>query len=257
MNLGEYLAKIILEADDQPEQTIALFPGNFKPPHKGHFEAVEKLLKTADQVVILISPKMSEGVTADESVAVWELYKPLLDGSVEIKITPSNNPNSEVENTITDNPDTTFIVASNSKSLEKYHNVKIFDIGSTEEKDATNLQMALLKDDQEEIAKFLPEKISVDQFLQALSKQPAEQPEETTPPPAETSAETPPAEEIPEQPLQESPPIEFEKDAYQDYILTNRRKIEAAAAVFNIPIPDIEYAFNGGNEVVLNDDMWK
>jgi len=32
MNLGQYLANIILEAEDQP--TIALFPGAFKPPHK-------------------------------------------------------------------------------------------------------------------------------------------------------------------------------------------------------------------------------
>ncbi len=56
MNLGEYLANIILEANDQPEQTIALFPGNFKPPYKDHFEVVEKLLKTADQVVVLVSP---------------------------------------------------------------------------------------------------------------------------------------------------------------------------------------------------------
>jgi cytidyltransferase-like protein len=246
MNLGEYLAKIILEADDQPEQTIALFPGSFKPPHKGHFEAVEKLLKNADQVVILISPKIQDGITADESVAVWNLYKSLLDGPVEVKIASSDNPNNEVEDTVKNNPDTNFLVVNN-KSLEKYHNVKIFDASNVDGKEATDLRMALLKDDQEEIAKYLPTNVSVDQFLQALSKQPTEQPEETLPP----------AEEIPEQPLQESPPIEFEKDAYQDYILANRRKIEQAAAVFNIPIDDMEFAFNGGTEVVLNDDMWK
>ena len=52
MNLGEYLANIILEADDQSEQTIALFPGAFKPPHKGHFDVVEKLLKASDKKYI-------------------------------------------------------------------------------------------------------------------------------------------------------------------------------------------------------------
>ncbi len=105
--------------------------------------------------------------------------------------------------------------------------------------------------------------MSVDQFLQALNTKPEEKPEETPPsetPPAETPAETPPAETTPpegeEQPLQESPPLNFDDDAYQDYITQNRAKIEKAAAVFNIPIEDMEYAFNGGNEMVLNDDMW-
>ena len=40
MNLGEYLANILLEQDSK---TIAIFPGAFKPPHKGHFEVVKAL----------------------------------------------------------------------------------------------------------------------------------------------------------------------------------------------------------------------
>ena len=55
MNLGQYLANILLEAENQP--TIALFPGAFKPPHKGHVDVIEKLLKAADQVVVLVSPQ--------------------------------------------------------------------------------------------------------------------------------------------------------------------------------------------------------
>ena len=56
--------------------------------------------------------------------------------------------------------------------------------------------------------------------------------------------------------LNESPPIEFERDKYQEYVLQNRDKIEKTAAIFNLPIPDLEYAFNAGNEVVLSDDIW-
>jgi len=246
IQLGEYLANALLETNDQSEQTIALFPGDFKPPHKGHFEIIEKLLKTADQVVVLVSPKIRDGITADESIAVWNLYKPLFEGSVEVKI--SSDPIKGVFEVVEQNPDTNFIVAlaDKYKSIEKYPNVKVFDIGNTESTESVNLRMALLNDNQEEIAKYLPEKISVDDFLQVLSKQPAEKK------PEEVPAEQPPA----EQPLQESPPINFEEPPYQDYILANRRKIEQAAAVFNIPIDDMEYAFNGGAEVVLNDDMW-
>ena len=38
--------------------------------------------------------------------------------------------------------------------------------------------------------------------------------------------------------------------------MQNQDKIEKAAAVFNLPIPDMNYAFDNGDEVVLNDDMW-
>jgi hypothetical protein len=56
--------------------------------------------------------------------------------------------------------------------------------------------------------------------------------------------------------LHESPPIEFEKDDYEDYVNQNRDRIEKAAANFNLPIQDMMLAFIGGNEVVLSDDMW-
>ena len=253
MNLGQYLANILLEAEDQP--TIALFPGAFKPPHKGHVDVVEKLLQAADQVVVLVSPQTREGVTADESIAVWDLYKNKFNGSVEIKVSADSSPVKEVYDVVKNNPDTNFIVAfgkgemSRFTSIEKYPNVKVFDAGAVEGVNATNLRMALAQKNEEDIAKYLPDGTSVDQFLQALSTKPEEKP-------SEIPAEAPPAEPSPEQPLQESPPINFEDDAYQNYVLQNRAKIEKAAAVFNLPIPDMEYAFNGGTEVVLSDDIW-
>jgi len=259
MNLGQYLANIILEAEDQP--TIALFPGAFKPPHKGHVDVIEQLLKAADQVVVLISPQTREGVTADESIAVWDLYKNKFNGSVEIKISADASPVKDVYNVVKDNPDTEFLVAFGKgemdryKSIEKYPNVKVFDAGAIEGVSATNLRMALAQKNKEEIAKYLPDGVSVDEFLQALNTKSEEKPEET--PTEQPPTEAPPAEQPPaEQPLQESPPINFDEPPYQDYITQNRGKIEKAAAVFNLPIPDMEYAFNGGDEVVLNDDMW-
>jgi hypothetical protein len=209
------------------------------------------LLKAADQLVVLISPQTREGVTADESLAVWNLYKSKFNGSVEIKISADSSPVKEVYDVVKNNPDTNFIVAfgkgemSRFASIEKYPNVKIFDAGAVEGVNATNLRMALAQKNEEDIAKYLPDGISVDEFLSALNNKPEAKPEEI------------PAEPTPEQPLQESPPINFEDDAYQDYITQNRAKIEKAAAVFNLPIDDMEYAFNGGTEVVLSDDIWK
>ncbi len=266
MNLGQYLAKLILEDDQSSiedyQSTIALFPGNFKPPYKGHTEIVSKLLKVADQVVVLISPEIKDGVSADESKAVWDLYKPALEGYVEIKISASN-PFDEVTKVIEDNPDTNFIVAlGNDKmnkvsSIEKYSNAKVFDAENVEGSEATNLRMALLSKNNEEIEKYLPDGISVDEFLNALNIKPAEEPQPETPPAPPAEPPTPEQPTTPEQPLQESPPINFEDESpYEDYVAQNRSKIEKAAAVFNLPIPDMEYAFNAGGEVVLNDDMW-
>jgi cytidyltransferase-like protein len=252
-NLGKYLASTLLEAD---QTTIALFPGAFKPPHKGHFDVVKQLLQRADEVVILISPKTREGITADESVAIWNLYKTKLDGSVEIKISEIT-PIKETYDVVKENPNTNFLVAFGKgeidryKTMNEYPNVTIFDAGEIEGVNATGLRMALLKDNNdEEIQGYLPEGITVEEFMTALGK-----PSEPAPSP-ETPAEPVPTAPSPEAPLQESPPLEFEQDDYQDYILQNRNKIEKASYFFNLPISDMEYAFDAGREVVLNDDIW-
>ena len=56
--------------------------------------------------------------------------------------------------------------------------------------------------------------------------------------------------------LQESPPIEFELDDYENYVNENRDRIEKAATEFNLPIQDMLLAFVGGDAVVLSDDIW-
>jgi cytidyltransferase-like protein len=251
MNLGQYIAQQLLEAEDK--QTIALFPGAFKPPHKGHFDVVEKLLKAADQVVVLVSPKMRDGVSADESVAVWNLYKTKFNGPVEIRVAASS-PVSETYDVVKNNPDTDFIVAfgkgeeSRFASMEANANAKVFDAGTVEGANATNLRMALAQKNEEEIAKYLPNGISVAEFLNALNTKPEEQPQ-PAPEPA-------PASPAPEQPVQESSPATDQNDDYYDYVQANRDKVEKAAAVFNYPIEDMMLAFNGGTPTIMSDDMW-
>ena len=210
MNLGEQLAKILLEQD---KQTIALFPGAFKPPHKGHVDVVKKLLDKADQVVVLVSPKMRDGVSAEESVAVWNLYKKLFDGPVEVKISSEASPVGEVYDVVKDNLDTDFIVAFGKGEESRYANMAnqpnatVFDGGTIEGANATNLRMALASNNTEEIAKYLPDGITVDEFLAAINEEPVEQP-----------AEEIPAEPAPEQPVQESSPNQDENDDYYDYV---------------------------------------
>jgi cytidyltransferase-like protein len=233
MNLGEYLANILLE---QGQKTIAIFPGAFKPPHKGHFEVIKSLSRQADEVIVLISPKSRDGISAEESFEIWDtLYKPLLDENVSFKIAASN-PVTETYDVIKNNPENKFIVAfgkdegdrfNQIKNSGKYTNVSIFNAGSFEGLSATGLRNALKTN--EDITPYIPEGVDVDAYKSILNI---------------TSS------------LNESPPIEFEQDEYQDYILKQRDKIEKAAAYFNLPIPDMEYAFNAGRPVILNDDSW-
>jgi cytidyltransferase-like protein len=233
MNLGEYLVNLLLEQD---QKTIAIFPGAFKPPHKGHFSVVKDLADQADEVVVLISPKSREGISAEESYAAWELYDSLLPDNVSFKIA-AESPVSETYDVVKNNPETKFIVAFGKgeadrfkqfQTTNKYPNATVYDAGEAEQGiSATGLRNALGSN--QNIEEFLPDGISAIDFKSALGLK---------------------------QPLKESPPIEFEQDDYQDYILANRSAVEKAAANFNLPIDDMEYAFNAGTPVVLGDDVW-
>lgn len=96
----------------------ALYPGAFKPPHRGHFEVVKKLLdgshggklyskdtvsQTAtaalkgdkdevepiDKVVVFIGAKDRNGISTEESLAIWRIYAQYL-GNVEFYYEAAN-----------------------------------------------------------------------------------------------------------------------------------------------------------------------
>ena len=46
-------------------------------------------------------------------------------------------------------------------------------------------------------------------------------------------------------------------DAFESIVAAQKHKIQKAAEIFNVPIPDVEYAFVAGNIVVLSDDVWQ
>ena len=251
-NLGRYLVSLLLE-QDQP--TIALFPGKFKPPHKGHFSVVKQLLNKADQVVVLISPKIHDGISPEESVAAWELYKDqLVDGDkVELRVS-AVTPVRDVYDFVENNPELTVYAAygkgeeSRYKNLSKYPNAKIFDAGNFGGLNATDLRQAIRDGNEEEIKKFLPDGVEVADFLLAMGKKAKEEPKPEPQP--EPQPEIPPTAPIAERKYQN------QDDMFADYVLSREADVEDTAQVFNIPIPDVRYAFTVGNMVILSDDMW-
>ena len=79
---AEEEAEEVNEVEEPTGKRIAVMPGGFKPPHKGHFDGARFLADMADEVHILISPlprAEHDGdnrieVTKEQSEELWSLY---------------------------------------------------------------------------------------------------------------------------------------------------------------------------------------
>ena len=71
--------------NEQPNtETIAMIPGSFKPPHKGHYAMIEHFSNISDRTIVIISDPQSEKsvrrtpggkkVTSQEARQILEMY---------------------------------------------------------------------------------------------------------------------------------------------------------------------------------------
>jgi hypothetical protein len=74
--------------NEQVGQNIALYPGKFKPPHGGHFNVAKSVLENpgVDKIIIFVSPKVHEGITPQQAVDVWNIYRRYLPGDVDVRV---------------------------------------------------------------------------------------------------------------------------------------------------------------------------
>jgi len=68
---------------------LGIFPGKFKQTHKGHFITCQEASKNNNYVLVLISSKEHEGITAEKSFKIWEIYKKYLKNVLVFIATPS------------------------------------------------------------------------------------------------------------------------------------------------------------------------
>lgn len=92
------MGNLILEAR---HQLVAIFPGGFKPPHKGHYELVKAYASDPiiSEVKILLGPKVRKDkrnkvtITEKMSREIWEnYYIPTLPGNVVVDDAPDPVP---------------------------------------------------------------------------------------------------------------------------------------------------------------------
>ena len=180
---------------------VALFPGAFKPPTKGNFLAVKELatntfkaakwnqddrgritpgtLKSGkadervDRVQVIISNKPRNGISAKDSLKVWNIYKKYLPNNVDIMISPDQDPIRTAIYMVKDNPETTFFSTvylrtekdfpdlSRIKTFEKYPNSKGLALKSDlEGVRATDLRNAVITNSFDLFKQYIPEELS-------------------------------------------------------------------------------------------------
>jgi hypothetical protein len=187
------LIQPILEIEGQ---NIALVPGGFKPPTIGHFVLVDEVAKNSniDKVIVLIGHKNRDGVSKEESLEIWNLYKKYLPANIEIQISDNTSPVADVNSLIKNNPQNMYypVVGIRGEmdlgdlkrfdSLEgKYENSKPLVIRSEEGEDrisGTNTRAALISGKKEQFQTYLPTQLTdeeKDKVWSILTKTPIEE----------------------------------------------------------------------------------
>ena len=168
----QIVKKLLLE---QLTEKVSLYPGAFKPPHRGHVATILRSIDDkTDRVIVFISTKEREDVDVEEAIKVWDLYKSNLPELEKVEIVPTPTPVTAVYDYAKDNPSHEIRAVfgkgeeSRFKSLlnkEKYPHVEVFDAGVEGDFSATNLRQAIRDNDLEKVKTFLPDGINVEDFL--------------------------------------------------------------------------------------------
>ena len=175
--LSQYLVDGILNEGEDSLGGVALFGGGFKPPTKGHLEVVLQGLKEnpeVKQVQILVGSSERNGVTQEESIKIWEIYKRFIP--VSTQIIKVQSPFSYIKTYLQDHQDENvyiFIgarlgneaddkdVAERSAYAKKYSDkaipVEIITIGGVS---GTKARQAALSGNNEEFITFFPEQLT-------------------------------------------------------------------------------------------------
>ncbi len=104
---SEEPSKPINEAEATPpaanvepvRRKVAVIPGGFKSPHRGHFAMAQKYARMVDKVIVFVSPlsrptPSGAEVTSEDSVRLWNQYIEAygLQDKIDVKVSAINSP---------------------------------------------------------------------------------------------------------------------------------------------------------------------
>ena len=161
-------------------ERVALLPGGFKPPTKGHFNALQYLLDDADRGVVFIGGKERSGITPIQSEQIWNVYTKYFDKPVEVVYVP--NPVRAVYDFADENLDKTLFVGAGEKdedikrysyfikNTEKYPFVNIVKIPMQEEGISGSETRDIIQQDLDDaVDYFVPDIVSIEDREQIKS----------------------------------------------------------------------------------------
>ena len=178
--MNSLVKSIVHPLMEENQSGIALVPGGFKPPTLGHFYMINQVAKHTgvEKVIVLIGHKVRDGVTKEESKAIWDIYSKYLPSNVEIKIADNSSPISDISSTIKNNPNQFFypVVGIRGEmdlgdlkrfdSMKgKYQNIQPIVIKSDETEtriSGTNTRAALIGGEKDRFLQYLPSELSKD-----------------------------------------------------------------------------------------------
>ena len=186
--------KVITEKDGK---RIALFPGKFKPPHRGHFDYVNKIAKRSDvdEVIVLISPVDYPEVSNAQALRIWEEYLENGEPNITAKIADYRSPVQAVYEFVADpksatDGDTVLLVKSSkdigdtrfdrAQMYAERHNpgVNVEDIveDPVQSKDglvysARDLRKAIAERDKETFLSYMPSSVDGNSIYNSLIPQ--------------------------------------------------------------------------------------
>ena len=189
MNLVQELIKDLLP-EQEYKKKVAVYGGGFKPPTKGHFEVVKQAIEEnpdVDEFIINIGGKERDGVTPEEAIQIWDIYKQYLPVSANINIQYSNTPPIKATyDYAKNNPDEEVLfilgaregneddfkdISDRTKSLDKYPNLNLRTIVTQGGVSGTAARQAG-KINPEKLRRYLPDELKdeeVEQVYQMIS----------------------------------------------------------------------------------------
>jgi hypothetical protein len=186
----------------------ALYPGGFKPPHRGHFEVVQKLLnnthggkiydkdtdqdvaaqamsggsdkvESIDKVVVFVGAVSRNGITKDISTAIWKTYAKYL-GNVVIE-SQAANPMQAASTYAKERPEEKFYAVTGIRdeddaadlkritSFKNRENVQGLVFAAPGGTRATDLRQAVLSGSLDRVRDFFPKQLSRDELSKTIN----------------------------------------------------------------------------------------